>query len=209
MVSSVSQIAASLTTNIPGDTIILTNKIWHDADILFKKNGTAANPITLRAQTPGHVILSGSSRLRISGRWLVVEGLRFQNGYVTNNEVIQFRENSSSLATNCVMTNCAIVDYSPPLPADPLTDYKWISIYGISNRLDNCYFSGKTNMGATTVVGLTGQTNEFNRNVIRRNFFGHRPVLGVNGGETIRIGVGAVSYVSSTDSGGGKLFPAL
>ena len=95
------------------------------------------------------------------------------------------------------MTNCAIVDYSPPLPADPLTDYKWISIYGISNRLDNCYFSGKTNMGATTVVGLTGQTNEFNRNVIRRNFFGHRPVLGVNGGETIRIGVGAVSYVSA------------
>lgn len=173
------------------------NKIWQDADILFKKSGTALSPITLRAQTPGHVILSGSSRLRISGRWLVVEGLRFQNGYVTNNDVIQFRENSSSLATNCVMTNCAIVDYSPPLPADPLTDYKWISIYGISNRLDNCYFNGKTNMGATTVVGLTGQTNEFNRNVIRRNFFGHRPVLGVNGGETIRIGVGAVSYVSA------------
>ena len=93
IVSTVPQITASLVTNLPGDNIILTNKIWPDADILFKKSGTVANPITLRAQTPGQVILSGNSRLRISGNWLVVDGLRFQNGYYTNSDVIQFREN--------------------------------------------------------------------------------------------------------------------
>ena len=59
----------------------------------------------MRAHTPGQVILSGNSRLRISGHWLVVDGLRFQNGYYTNSDVIQFRENSSALATNCALIN--------------------------------------------------------------------------------------------------------
>jgi poly(beta-D-mannuronate) lyase len=196
-VSTVAQLNASLATNQPGDTILLTNKIWQDADILFKKNGTAANPITLRAQTPGQVILSGSSRLRISGRWLVVDGLRFQNGYITNSDVIQFRENSSALATNCALINSTIVDYSAPLPPDESTDYKWVSIYGLSNRVENCYLKGKTNMGTTLVVWLAGSTNDSNHHVIRRNYFGLRPNLGVNGGETIRIGTGDVSFINS------------
>lgn len=60
------QITASLATNVPGDTIILTNKVWSNADILFKKNGAPGNPITLRAETPGQVILSGNAGATIS-----------------------------------------------------------------------------------------------------------------------------------------------
>jgi poly(beta-D-mannuronate) lyase len=197
MVSTVPQITASLATNVPGDTIILTNKVWQDADILFKKSGTAAKPITLRAQTPGQVILSGKSRLRLSGSWLVVDGLRFQNGYYTNSDVIQFRDTSSSLATNCALINSTIVDYSAPLPPDSSTDYKWVSIYGLSNRVENCYLKGKTNMGATLVVWLAGTTNDSNYHVIRRNYFGPRPDLVVNGGETIRIGTSDTSPINS------------
>lgn len=194
-VSTVAQITASLTTNAPGDTIILTNKVWQDADILFKKNGTAANPITLRAQTPGQVILSGSSRLRISGNWLVVEGLRFQNGYYTNSDVIQFRDTSSTLATNCVMTNCAIVNYNPP---DGDANNKWVSLYGLSNRVENCYLKGKTNLGTTLVVWLpSGQTNFANYHVVRRNFFGPRPLLHDNGDESIRVGDSGTSFQNS------------
>ncbi|MCU0788064.1 MAG: hypothetical protein MUC91_07730, partial [Verrucomicrobia bacterium] len=167
-VSTVTQINTALASAQPGDTITMTNKVWQDADILFKQNGTAANPITLRAQTPGEVILSGTSRLRIAGSWLVADGLRFQFGGVTNSDVILFREKSSVLATNCVLTNCAIVDYSPALPPDESTDYKWISIYGLSNRVENCYFKGKTNAGTTLVVWLPGPTNASNHHVIRR-----------------------------------------
>ena len=195
MVSTVPQITASLATNVPGDVIILTNKVWQDADILFKKNGTAANRITLRAQTPGQVILSGNSRLRISGNWLVVEGLRFQNGYYTNSDVVQFRENSSVLATNSVLTNCAIVNYNPP---NGDVNNKWVSLYGLSNRVENCFLKGKTNLGTTLVVWLpSGQINFYNYHVVRRTFFGPRPLYHDNGDESIRVGDSATSFQNS------------
>jgi poly(beta-D-mannuronate) lyase len=195
MVSSVAQITASLTTNVAGDTIILTNKVWQDADILFKKSGTAVNPITLRAQTPGQVILSGNSRLRISGNWLVVDGLRFQNGYYTNSDVIQFRDTSSTLATNCVLSNCAIVNYNPP---NGDVNNKWVSLYGLSNRVENCFFKGKTNLGTTLVVWLvSGQTNFYNYHVVRRTFFGPRPLFHDNGDESIRVGDSGTSFQNS------------
>ena len=193
-VSTVAQITTALVTAVPGDTITMTNKVWTDADILFKKSGTAASPITLRAQTPGQVILDGASRLRIAGSWLVVDGLRFQSGYVTNSEIIAFRDGSSSLATNCALINCAIIDYRAPWT----NDCKWVSLYGLSNRVENCYFAGKTNLGTTLVVWLPATNNPYaNYHIIRRNHFGSRPELGVNGGETIRVGTSDVSFNSS------------
>src|SRR4051812_18695324 len=81
----------------PGDTLTMRDGFWPDADIIFSGNGTAGNPITLRAQTPGQVILSGASRLRMSGSFLVVDGLKFANGYYANGEVISFRTSSSAL----------------------------------------------------------------------------------------------------------------
>jgi poly(beta-D-mannuronate) lyase len=195
LVSTVAQFNASLATNAPGDTIIMTNKTWTDADVLFKRNGTAAKPITLRAQTPGHVILSGNSRLRIAGNWLVVDGLRFQNGYYTNSDVIQFRENSSNLATNCALLNTALVNYNPP---DGEANNKWISLYGLSNRVENCFIKGKTNLGTTLVVWLaSGQTNFANYHIIRHNFFGSRPLFHSNGDESIRVGDSATSFQNS------------
>jgi len=192
--STVSQINTALASVRPGDTITMANQVWQDADILFKKDGAPGNPITLRAQTPGRVILTGDSRLRMAGSWLVTDGLRFQNGTRTSTP-IEFRQSSSSLATNCVLRNTAIVDYSAPGSS---TDTKWVSIYGISNCVEYCYFKGKTNSGTTLVVWLlSDQTNLSNHHVIRRNYFGRRPDLGANGGETIRIGDSATSFTWS------------
>ena len=95
----------------------------------------------------------------------------------------------------CSVRNTAVVDYSAPGSS---TDTKWVSIYGISNRVENCYFKGKTNSGTTLVVWLLAdQTNLSNHHVIRRNYFGPRPDLGANGGETIRIGDSATSFTWS------------
>ncbi len=194
LVTNVSQFNAAVGAAQPGDTILLANQIWTNADLLFKKNGTAGAPIMLRAQTPGQVILSGQSRLRIAGSWLVVDGLRFENGYYTNggSAVISFRESSSVLATNCALIHCAIRDYNPPLGD---VDSKWVSIYGLSNRVENCFFQGKSNPGAPLVVWLPASpTNLPNYHLIRRNHFGFRPPLGQNGGETIRVGDSATSF---------------
>jgi poly(beta-D-mannuronate) lyase len=56
----------------PGDTIMLADGVWRDFEIVFAGNGDPKRPITLTAQTPGMVILSGKSNLRIAGSHLVV-----------------------------------------------------------------------------------------------------------------------------------------
>src|SRR5215468_477040 len=64
----------------PGDTVILSDGAWRDTEIKLIVDGSEDKPITLRAQTPGKVILSGKSRLSIGGKWLVVQGLVFKDG---------------------------------------------------------------------------------------------------------------------------------
>ena len=174
----------------PGDALTMQNGFWPDADILFTGNGTAANPITLRAETPGQVILSGSSRLRIAGSYLVVEGLKFANGYLIADDVIAFRDGPASVANHCRLTQCAIIDYNPD---DPNEETIWVSLYGTSNQVDNCHFKGKNNLGSTLVVWVSTRPDQPNYHRITQNYFGPRPALGVNGGETIRIGTSDVS----------------
>ena len=195
LVANVSQFNSVVTLAVPGDTITLANGNWTNASLLFKGNGTASSPITLRAQTGGQVLLTGSSRLRLAGSWLVASGLTFTNGYPTAADVISFQENVSVLATNCRVSDCAILDFNTP---NTSTDTKWVSIYGFSNRVDHCYFRGKRNNGTLLVVWLpaanTPEATKPNYHQIDYNWFGPRPVLGGNGGEIIRVGDSSTSF---------------
>jgi len=189
LVTNVAGISAAALAAQPGDTIVMQDGAWADADILFSAVGTAAQPVTLRAQTLGRVHLTGQSRLRMAGHHLVVDGLVFTNGYRTSGDVIAFRDNSSALAYNSRLINCAIIDYNPP---NLTNDTKWVSIYGLSNRVESCHFRGKANVGTTLIVWVSElpDPNNPNYHVIARNHFGPRPVLTAasNGGETIRVG---------------------
>lgn len=189
-VSSASEINA-LPTLFPGDMVILKNGTWEDQAIVFKGKGTEAEPIVLKAETAGQVILTGSSTLSIAGDYLQVESLKFANGNA-GGSVIEFRR-GSVLANHCRLTNTTIVDYSP---SDKTVDSKWVSLYGTYNRVDHCSFSGKTNQGTTLVVWMD---NTPDNHLIEYNYFGPRPVLGTNGGESIRIGTSDwVEYESNT-----------
>ncbi len=173
----------------------MANGVWTDTQIAFYAEGAPGDTITLRAETPGKVILNGRSTLRIGGDYLKVDGLWFDRGALTDGHIIQFRRSSSRLANHSRLTNCAITDYNPP---NRLTEYKWVSIYGTHNRVDHCYFAGKTHDGATVVVWLRDPPNDtpsYHR--VDQNHFGHRPDLGKNGGETLRIGTSSRSMQNS------------
>ena len=178
--SSASEIENALDSAGPGDTVIMTDGVWTDQVIRFRDNGTSGNPITLRAQTPGGVVLNGSSRLEIGGEHLVVEGLRFEGGALTTGHVVRF-QSSSQNANNCVLRDCAIIDYNP---ADRNTRYFWVSLYGTNNTVENCRFENQDHSGVTVVVW--GDWPNFH--TIRNNHFVDRPVGPANGWETIRIG---------------------
>jgi poly(beta-D-mannuronate) lyase len=193
-IESVAELPKAIAKARPGDSLVLANGVYRDLHIEFYANGKKDQPITLRAETPGEVILSGRSRLNIYGKHLVVDGLYFKDGYAKIREdryVVSFRKSTSELAEHCRLTNTAIIDYNPPSKDD---GSKWVSIYGSQNRVDHCFFAGKSNSGATLVAWLTGEPNY---HLIDHNHFAHRPRLGSNSGETIRIGTSQRSMSNS------------
>src|SRR6478609_11915550 len=183
-VSSAAQITTAMQTAQPGDILTMTNGTWTNQRIQFAGNGTSALPITLRAQTPGQVVLNGNSKINISGNWLVADGLKFQGGALAaDDSIVEFRGNLGE-ATNSRLTNSSIVDYNP---ADVNTRYFWVSLYGQHNRVDHNYFTGQTHSGVTLVVWRSDLGPDYHE--IDSNYFAGRPVpvnpTDSNGFETI------------------------
>ncbi|WP_049723887.1 polysaccharide lyase 6 family protein [Gilvimarinus polysaccharolyticus] len=185
----------------PGDRVLLNDGVWRDVEFVFSAQGTAAQPITLAAANPGKAIISGRSNLKLAGEHLVVRGLVFKDGYTPSDAVISFRtakptddSDYSTIAVNTRLTEVVIDDFSNPDRYE--TDY-WVSVYGKNNRIDHNHFSFKRNKGVTMAVRLDTVHSRENKHVIEYNYFGPRPVLGSNGGETLRVGT---SHYSLSDS---------
>lgn len=172
-----------------GDTIVLKNGTWTNQTISLRAFGASGNPVVLEAETPGEVIFNGSSRVSVSGQYIEISGIYFKDGTLSGSPVVEFRTSSSNTAENCRLTNCAIVNYNPPLNT---TDSKWVSLYGKNNRVDNCSFENKNNSGTLLVVWLTAGI--IPAHIIENNYFSYRnPNLDnegneLNGQEIIRIG---------------------
>lgn len=178
----------------PGDAIILANGTWQNFEILLDAKGTREHPITLRGETPGKVFLTGQSNLRLAGEHLVVSGLVFKDGYTPTGEVIAFRRNKDKLANHSRVTQVVIDNYSNP---EKFEQDSWVMVYGRHNRFDHNHLVGKRNKGVTMAVRLTSESSQQNYHRIDHNYFGPRPILGSNGGETLRIGTSHHSLTNS------------
>lgn len=178
----------------PGDVIVMKDGVWRDFEIVFEGEGLPDAPITLTAETKGSVILSGQSNLRLAGNHLVVSGLVFRDGYTPTSEVISFRRNKDHLANNSRVTEVVIDNYNNPERRE--SDF-WVMMYGKNNRFDHNHLVGKRNRGVTMAVRLNTEASQDNGHRIDHNYFGPRPILGSNGGETLRIGTSHYSLTNS------------
>ena len=178
----------------PGDTIVMADGEWNDFEMLFSGVGTSDQPITLTAQTKGRVFITGRSNLRLEGEYLVVSGLVFKDGYSPTNTVISYRASRDRLANHSRITELVIDNFNNPERHE--TDF-WVMMYGRHNRFDHNHLVGKSNVGVTMAVRLDSEDSRENYHRIDHNYFGPRPILGSNGGETLRIGT---SQYSLTDS---------
>ncbi len=169
----------------PGDEIIMANGIWRDVELRLIGNGTIDQPITLRAEDPGQVLLSGESNLAISGSHLIVSGLVFKDGFTPTSEVISFRTSKTALANHSRVTNTVIDSYSNP---ERFSADTWVAMYGKNNRFDHNSLINKGNQGVTVAVKMNDPASQQNGHAIEYNYFGPRQTLGSNGGETLRIG---------------------
>lgn len=177
---SAAEISSALQSAQPGDTILMADGTWTNQSITMSTNGTSALPITLRAQTPGRVFLNGSSKLTISGGYVVADGLRFQDGTMTSGNIVSFTSSSS----HGRLTNSAIVDYDAAVS----DGYHWVHVDGTQNRIDHTFFKGHKNDGVTLEVYPSVNS----QHVFEYNQFVDRPVGSGNGFETIRLGLSSI-----------------
>lgn len=169
------ELAAVLARAQPGDTIVLGDGTWRDVAVVLSAAGTAAAPVTVRARTPGRVVFSGESSLVFAAPHVIVDGLRFTAGATKRNSVVQFNSDHGRL------TNSAVIDYNPP---DVATGYYWIYFQGNDNRVDHCFFQGKSHQ--QPVIG--NHLKDSRRNAVDHCHFADIPyVAGRNGREIFRI----------------------
>jgi len=185
-VNNVDELNAANKQAKPGDIIELQNGEWKDVNLSLSCAGTSEQLITLKAASAGKVLITGHSKLRLGGSFLVVEGLSFVNGFAGDDAVIDFRINKNQLANNCRVTNCTINDFNNPKRLD---ENYWISFSGKKNRIDHCTFLNKKNIGVLLAVVLDDERSRENFHSIDHNYFGIRLPLASNGGEIIRVGV--------------------
>lgn len=169
------ELAAALARARPGDTVVLADGTWHDATVTLSTAGTAGAPLIVRARTPGRVVFTGESSLTFSAPHVVVDGVQFAGGTTKRNSVVQFGSDHGRL------TNSAIIDYNPP---DVATGYYWVYFQGDHNRVDHCYFKGKSHQQPVIGNHIRGSRH----NTTDHCHFEDIPhVAGRNGREIFRI----------------------
>jgi two-component system sensor histidine kinase UhpB len=134
-------------------------------------------PITVAAQVPGTVTISGEVSIAMTGEYVVLQGFIFKDGS-QDNQVIQTRANSNTPCNHCRITENSLIN----MDAGMTDTTKWVYIYGSDNRIDHNWFSGKTTRGALLVIDryladgvALDETFEVDRAQIDHNYFGDRP----------------------------------
>ena len=78
LVSNAEGFKAALKTVKPGDEIVWKNGTYENVALTVNVSGTETAPVTLRAETPGGVVFTGLSSLKLQGAYLAAEGFAFK-----------------------------------------------------------------------------------------------------------------------------------
>jgi hypothetical protein len=156
----------------PGDTLVLQDGAWTDQRLTIAASGTPERPITVRPRTAGKAVFGGSSSITLAGEHLVLSGMRFKNFTGAKDDAA-----IAVTGTHCRVTECSL---------EGGTSKFYVHLVGPENRLDHCFLAEKTSDDPTVQVEAPAERPSRTR--IDHNHFGHRPPLGRNGGETIRLG---------------------
>lgn len=190
-VSSADEVAA-LGEVEAGTEIVWSKGVCADQVVTLKAAGTAENPVVLRAEEPGEVRFTGTSRLVVKGTGVVVRDFWWQNPVAVKGKAVITLDRGSE---DCIVEQCAITGDKTAEAVD--IDAKWVSLYGCRHTVRNCTFRDKRNMGTLLVVWMESGIVPGHRILCNRF---ERPVTlyddegkAKNGQETIRIGTSETS----------------
>ncbi len=193
-INSAKQLAEVCKQVQAGDEIVWADGTYADEDIKFapQNKGQKDKPITLRAQTPGKVVLTGNSRIFIEGSHLVVSGFDLNGGSIKSDWVIRFERGSE----HCRLTQTRIHDKN-----GDGHKAKWVYIHGRFHEIDHCTFTNKIVEDNLLTVWLDDAELNPAKGVghaIHDNYFANRPKgTDKNGWEIMRIGDSKTSMMAA------------
>ena len=192
-----------------GDTVILADGVYTtDERIKFSPTtGTAAMPITFKAETPGEVVFTGGLQMSIGGDHVIVDGFYWQGGYGSS-KVIEFRD-GTDYANNSTIQNCAmdgLTVHPDDIEVGTSVKHDWIHMYGTYNTVINCSFMNKTNAGNMILIDLSynvaNSCDEVGHSISNNYFYNFEKIdsdlTNAGDSETIRIGTSSNQMVNSS-----------
>tara|TARA_R110002051_G_scaffold323250_1_gene416255 strand:+ start:209 stop:2671 length:2463 start_codon:yes stop_codon:yes gene_type:complete len=204
LVTTNAQLQSAISSATAGSEIVLANGIWNNVQLSINKNGTATNPIIIKAQNIGQVFMQGNSNIQLGGNYIIFEGFVFQNpsNLITNNgridPIIEFRDASNNECNNCVVTNVKIDSYNGS-STQKEDNFKWVIVYGQFNEISHSSFIGKNGIGSIINDNRNDENPDYTK--IHHNYFASRTPVGevneLNDQDAIRIGNSATSLTDS------------
>jgi len=199
LVTNLSELNNAINAATPGATITLENGTWNNTFIDINKNGTSSAQITITAQTPGNVRMTGNSRVLMEGSYLTVSGLVFENPsnlMVSGSKIAPVFELDG--CNYCKVINNKIDSYNG-LEAQKALTFKWVLNDGQYNEIAYNSFIGKYGIGSIINDNRNSAAADYLR--IHHNYFADRtPINAINQDndqDAIRIGNSSTSLDDS------------
>jgi hypothetical protein len=187
VVSSIAELNTRISGAVAGDTIIVTNGVYTSGStITINRQGTAAKPITIMAQTIGGVEIAGNRGFSFSSpaAYVTIQGFKFTQ---TNSISIPSGTSHCRLTRNIIQLS---------IPAT--NDISYINISGDDVQIDHNELRNKSTLGE--MLDIAGSGSQVARRLwVHHNYFHDFSSPGGNGAETIRWGLSGLSL--STGNG--------
>lgn len=187
-VTSSSALQTAVTAANPGDVIIVRNGTYSNFSATLRPYGTSGNPITIKAETIGGVILTGTSRFTFNKAYhAILEGFIFN---CTGNSTMVKLEGCHNIRITrnvfeTAQTSSSKWVYIGGVYDDTVAPYQYLSH---DNRVDHNTFQNKTMPGHYITIDGTNEVIQSQNDRIDHNYFKNNSPRAVNEQESIRIG---------------------
>ncbi|MBC9932243.1 chondroitinase-B domain-containing protein [Chitinophaga qingshengii] len=181
-VTSLSALQTAINNANPGDVIILANGTYTStADISITKQGTAAQPITIKAQSPAGAIIAGTGGFNVASpaKYIIIQGFKFTHS-------------ASKTKTGAGTSYCRFTRNIFETPGDGEN----LTIAGSNHEVDYNTFQHKNAMGRFLAIRGSGSQIAESLWIHHNYFLDQQPQTG-NGAETFQFGLSGYSMSSS------------
>lgn len=181
-VSSLSALQTAINNASPGDIIILANGVYTaSTDISISKQGTAAAPITIQAQSIGGAEINGTAGINIvsPAKYIIIKGFKFT-----------FNASQATMASGTSFCRWTRNLFQTPGEGEDLL------LNGSDHEVDYNTFQHKDALGRFIAVRGTGSQIAQRLHIHHNYFLDQQPQSG-NGAETVQFGLSGYSLSSS------------